>query len=215
MVPGSDLAGGPRPSTVRLQEDRALAVQIRKGMRPRVKAANLIVNLAGRPRPVDDAVAFSILRRVGGLRLVLRRLRRATLGECVDRFDQRPRAELREIALDVRARFVLADRPRHLCDHRPGIERLDDAHDRDARLSFAGDDGAMNRRGAAILRQQRRMNVDEPEPRGLRARRPSGSFRTRPRRRDRHGRPAASRETPRRAAARAAAPAVRAVRRTA
>ena len=54
--------------------------------------------------------AFSILWRVGRLGVVLRRFRRAPLGERVDRLDERARADRGEIALDVGARLVLADR---------------------------------------------------------------------------------------------------------
>ena len=77
-------------------------------------------------------------------------------------------------------------------EHRPGVERLDDAHDGDACFALAGDDGAMNGRGAPIARQERRVHVDHAESRRRRAPRRAGSSRTPRRRRCRRRRPASA-----------------------
>ena len=134
-----------------------------QGCRPRIR---LWMRAAGQ-RPVD--------RRRRPWSAVARRSRRAS--SCgvsrraarapVDRASttSRSRAESREVALDLVARLVRADRPMHRRQHRPGVERLHDAHDRDAGLALAGDDRAVDRRRAPVARQQRRVDVDHAEAR--------------------------------------------------
>ena len=56
---------------------------------------------------------------------------------------------------------VGADRRRVLQAHRAGVERLDEADDRDAGLLVAGHDRALDRGGAAPARQQRRVDVED------------------------------------------------------
>src|SRR5690606_7354829 len=61
-------------------------------------------------------------------------------------------------------------RPNGLLDlqqDRPGIHLLDHAHDRHARALVAADDRPVDRRGAAQLRQERRVHVDRTERRHL------------------------------------------------
>src|SRR5262249_25363709 len=88
------------------------------------------------------------------------------LGETRRRQDvpEEPRGDLGGPRED-RARVVfVADRKGLLRRDRACVERLDGAVDRDAGLLVAPEDGALDGRGAAPARQQRRMNV---EPEGL------------------------------------------------
>ena len=64
-------------------------------------------------------------------------------------------------------RVVVGDRQRAHRRHRPGVEPRLHAHDRDAGLAVAADDRPLDRRGAAQLRQQRRVHVVGPEPRQI------------------------------------------------
>ena len=51
--------------------------------------------------------------------------------------------------------------------YRPSVEPGFHLHDRYTALGIAGSDRALDRRGAAPTRQQRRMNVDAPQSRRL------------------------------------------------
>ena len=85
-------------------------------------------------------------------------------------------------AREDRAGVVLRpDRERPLRRDRAGVELRDRAMDRDAGLRVAGHQRALDRRGTAPARQQRRVHV-EPERR-VRAARPGSAGRTRRRRR--------------------------------
>ena len=141
-------------------------VEERERVRPGMQPADQVVDARRRPAPVDDAVVLGQPMRVGGGAIVLRRLVHSARGESVDRRDEQPRAEPREVALDLVAGLVGTNRARDRRQHRAGVERLDDAHDRDARLALAGDDGAVHRRRAAIAGQQRRVDVDQAERAG-------------------------------------------------
>ena len=67
--------------------------------------------------------------------------------------------------LDDIARLVRTDRAVGPGERGPRIQLLDHAHDRDACLELALDDGAMHRRGTSILRKQGGMHVDHPKTR--------------------------------------------------
>jgi hypothetical protein len=83
-----------------------------------------------------------------------------------DRHHER-RANSREVALDLVARFMRTNRPYARRQHRARVQRLHHSHDCDAGFALPCDDRAVNRRGAAITRQERGMNVEEAEPRQL------------------------------------------------
>ena len=102
--------------------------------------------------------------RVGDLRFVLRLLPRGASGDLIDDSREQRGSAAGEIVFELLAGLVGADWTFHPGDHAAGIERLHDAHDRHAGHGIAGDDRAMDRRGAAVLRQQRRVDVDHPEP---------------------------------------------------
>ena len=55
-------------------EDHATAVQVAERERPRVQAANEVVNPLSGLRPIDRPVIFNQSRRIRGGRLILRRL---------------------------------------------------------------------------------------------------------------------------------------------
>ena len=128
----------------------------------------------GGPRPVDQAV---VLRQPWA-----HRSRRASsCGVSVHRprcesVERRDAAAPRRAARDrCSTSSLVSSAPigrRTVGQHRPGIERLHDAHDGHAGFALARDDRAMDGRGAAIARQQRRVHVDHAEPRRRRARPP-------------------------------------------
>jgi hypothetical protein len=53
------------------------------------------------------------------------------LGQAIERGDQEVGAEPCEVAFNILARFVGINRPVNDVEHRAGIERFHDAHDRD------------------------------------------------------------------------------------
>ena len=129
-----------------------------QGQRPRIR----LWMSRRRLRPVDAAFGLRQLRRVGGERVVLRRLR----PRCRPRWHRASRRAARRprIASIDSTSLVVSSGPIGTLpagQHRSGIERLDDPHDRDAGFAIAGDHGAMNGRGAAIAWQQRRVHVDQ------------------------------------------------------
>ena len=62
--------------------------------------------------------------------------------------------------------FRRPDRAAANREHRARVELLDDAHDRDAGLAVAGDDGPVHRRRTAPARQERAVHVDHAEAAG-------------------------------------------------
>ena len=54
-----------------------------------------------------------------------------------------------------------------LAEDRALVEREHHEHDRDAGLGVAGEDGGGDRRGAAVARQERRVDVDDASGRHL------------------------------------------------
>ena len=90
---------------------------------------------------------------------------RGSLSDLVEDCDEQPGSDVGERLFDDVARFIRADRTRRLLEHGTCVELFDDAHDRDARFGIAIHYGAMHGRGAAVLRQQRRVDVDHAEAR--------------------------------------------------
>jgi hypothetical protein len=126
-----------------------------------MQAPDEIVDAFGWPAPVDHPVIFGQPVGVGGHRLVLRGLSGAAREERVNGCDEQRRSDAGQVALDLVARFVGTNRPPGRGQHRTGVERLDDPHDRHAGLILAGHDRAVDGRGAAVAWEQRRVNVDE------------------------------------------------------
>ncbi len=195
--------GGSPPCRERRPEhDHARAAERRVGVRPGMQAADLVVD--GRaPAALQSMRPSSSVepRRVCGQRVVLRHLVRRARRERVDDGDEQRGAEPGQVALDLVAGLVGADRravPARSIG--AGVERLHDAHDRHAGLGVAGHHRAMDRRRAAPARQQRRVHVDHAEPRHAAAL-PAGSCRRRRRRRGRRQRANAAEERRRPAAA--------------
>ena len=121
--------------------------------------------LLRRPREVELAIGGRDLLGVGhavlGLRLEVR------VGE--DAVEQ-PRGDLRR-ALEDGARVVVgAELERLLRRDRPRVELGRRAVDRDAGARVAGHQRALDRRGAAPARQQRRVHVEPERPREQRLR---------------------------------------------
>ena len=171
----------------RAQRLDAHAIDLEPGAGKRRQAANVVVHLVRRLRPIDARFVLGDLRRVSDAGVWLRRQRqRAALG----RGQARAASDRRRAAPTHRA-----DRPRscrraiaHALDHRhrAGVEALVHLHDGDAALLVAGHDGAVDRRRAAPARQQRGVHVETAEPRRIEDRPSAGSgHRRRPPRRRR------------------------------
>jgi len=128
-----------------------------------MQAANLVMDRLGRQGPVDRTVFPRQAMRVVDRRFVLRRLRNGSGRERVHNRDEERRADPGQVAFDLVAGFIRPDRASCRGQHRPGIQRFHDPHDRDAGFALAVDDGAVHRGRAAIAGQQRRVHVDQAE----------------------------------------------------
>ena len=98
-----------------------------------------------------DAVSLVELVRVGRQRIVLRRLAAGPRGHAIDDVDQQLARRAPPARASTSSLVSSAPIGRVTCASiGAGVERLDDAHDRDAGLALAGDHRAMHRRRAAI-----------------------------------------------------------------
>ena len=151
----------------RADEDEPASADEGPRHRPRLQPAHLVVNRAGRLAPVDETFFLAQAVGVGRLAVVLRRLECAALGQLVEYGQQQRCAEAREVVLDLRAGVIGADWTPGGREHASGIERLDHPHDAHAGLPIAGDHGAMHRGGPPVLREQRRVHVQQAQRRRL------------------------------------------------
>jgi hypothetical protein len=109
--------------------------------------------------------AGRVQRPVGGLDLV--RVRDAGLvllhprRPLVERADEQVAAQRLEPLSQRPVVVVRPDRRAAGQAHGPRVEALGESHDRDAGLGIAGHDRALDRRGTAPARQQRRVHVDD------------------------------------------------------
>src|SRR5581483_5944224 len=128
---------------------------------PRQKTAAAIEDRARRLRPVDVAILFVEDGRQRCLGVVLRLwLNRSRFDAC-ERRQQQLRAASRQSLTQFDRVFLGADGSLLLQQHVTGIETGVDAHGGDAGDALAVRDGPLNGRGAAILRQQRRVHIDD------------------------------------------------------
>ena len=122
--------------------------------------------LAPRAMPVDAPFGLRQLRRVGGQRFVLRRLARGA-GFDLDRASG-PAARRRESPASPRRSVVVSSGPIGTTVAEiigPASSALTTRMIVTPVSAIAGDHGAMNRRGAAVAGQQRRVHVDQAEAR--------------------------------------------------
>jgi hypothetical protein len=115
--------------------------------------------------PVDERLGFLYFRRVAHAFGRLRLCSEGPGDDAVDGLQQGRGAELGQRIVQVAGRFLAADGPAALQQHRPGVESLVELHDADTGHGVAGQQRALNRRRAAPARQQRTMDVEAAEPR--------------------------------------------------
>ena len=152
---------------------RSQPVRIRSG--PRFEAADLVGDRFGGLGPVHAGVVFGQPRRFGhrGLVLQLAELRHAIpVREQRERFVHRINAQGRQPRFEFGGGFGWADGRATNGQTRSAVEagcHVDDGH---SGFRVALQNGPVDRRGAAILGQQRRVQVDSPQRRrGERGRR--------------------------------------------
>ena len=134
----------------------------REGARPGVAAADPVDQLARRAAPVEMAVGALQSRREGRVLVALRSGRqRVELGE---RVHENVGAEHGEPRRQLARRLLRADRHRRRAQHGPGVHALVHLERGDARDGLAAHDRPLDRRGAAVARQQRAVDVDGSSP---------------------------------------------------
>ena len=127
------------------------------GLRP----ADQVVDEVDVARPVDPRLGGPAPALVRRLVLVLDGLLVLARGHEVGRFEHRLHAQREEpVEVDRAERVVRADRRLLLQDHRPLVEAVGRAEDRQPGLRLAPDDRPVDRARAAILGQQRRVILD-------------------------------------------------------
>ena len=109
--------------------------------------------------PVDGAILLLDQRRVGGLgRVLLFRRDRIDLRQ---RFHQQSRAHGRQPFAQFDRGLLRPDFGFAFAQHIASVEPSVDAHDRHAGTRLAAGDGPLDRRCAAIFRQQRSVHVED------------------------------------------------------
>src|SRR5690606_36155688 len=129
----------------RFDEQHASTADCGRGVRPGVQAAYPVVDGPRWLRPVDHAVGPRDAVGVGDEPFVLWFAGERTGRQAVDDLDQKPAADVAQAAFEGDAGFVRIDWRRLTREHRTGIERFDNGHDRDAGFGVAGQDGPLNR----------------------------------------------------------------------
>jgi hypothetical protein len=124
------------------------------------EAADLVVHLARRLRPVDAGFSRLDLGGIGNPLVVLRPAGQGALLKVVKRPHHELRAEFGEAIVQLPGRLVGTDRGTlHKADG-AHVELLLDAHDRNAGLGVAGQKCTLDRRGTPPAWQKRGMNVE-------------------------------------------------------
>ena len=124
------------------------------------EAADHVVHLRRRPRPVDARLARVDLLGVGDASLGLRPAIEPTALERRQGMHQQRGAACGERVMQFARRHVAADGDAGFQADRAGVEALVEPHDRHAALPVAGHDGAVDGRRAPPARQQRGMQVE-------------------------------------------------------
>jgi FlaG/FlaF family flagellin (archaellin) len=131
------------------------------------KARTLRSSSAAGRRPVEHSFLLAELVCVGdALGRLVHRLDAPPQQAVEGRHDQ-PRAKIGQAVVHALGGVGGGNRRAFRQQHRAGIETFVHAHDGDAGLGVAGEDGAMDGGGAAPARQQRSMDVDAAEDRRI------------------------------------------------
>ncbi len=140
---------------------QALAVrQLGKGAGCRVEATDKVVYLLRRFAPVYMLHATVEKCCIGGLLVILRFRNGSTCRNLVDNLQQQRCTLLTQNVMQLTHRGIFCNRHYYLVQHSASIHTDIHLHNCYARFLFALDDGVLNRRRTAILRQQRSVYVD-------------------------------------------------------
>jgi hypothetical protein len=130
---------------------------------PREKAVDPCRQPARRCREVEPTVLLGEFPAVRRSRVVLRREAQRALGQSRQRPAHQRDTRRAEFRFDLRRRIEGVNR--HALDvrHRPGIQSPNDPHQRHAGRTLTARDRGLNRRRAAVFRQQRGVQIQHPE----------------------------------------------------
>src|SRR3990170_2899556 len=154
-------AEGAHWMLARVEDLQLGAAERGPGARRRIAAADRVVDEVDVVRPVELRLGLAAPALVSGLRLVLHDLMMLISEDQIGRFEHRLHPH-REQAVEVHRaeRVVGADRGLLLQHHRAFVEAVGWAEDGEAGLALAADDRPVDRRGPAVLRQQRGVVLD-------------------------------------------------------
>src|SRR5690348_16624209 len=134
---------------------------------PGIEGANLVEDARRRFGPVNQAF-FSFERRSeSGARIVLRRGLNRSLGQAAQSGEHQRRAGFGHALGKLRGGFVRADFHFDLFEDGAGVDAGVDAHGGEAGFFVAVQNGALNGCGAAILRQERSVEIDPAKARNF------------------------------------------------
>ena len=146
---------------------QGLVGEVRGGPGPGRHRADPRGKSLGGLAPIEKAVGFFELRRVGGEGAVLRNARGVSLLQKIEGFEQAGRGEVGEAVVELTGGFVGADGELLGEEDVAGVEALVHIHHGDAGLVVAGEDGGVDRRGAAVARKERGVEIEAAEARGF------------------------------------------------
>ena len=149
----------------RPDELQHLSVMVAESQRERGQSAYTVIYGVRVGVEIERAVGVCYLRGVGRLEVVLLfSLRRAVLDRR-DSVDEQLRPGVRHPVVQLFEVVVRIYRHLDLRDHVTGVEPDIHVHDRDAGNFLSVHDSALNRRGSAVLRKQRAVDVYTAETR--------------------------------------------------
>lgn len=139
-----------------------LPAELRRCDGPRLQTADVLDDHTRALVPVDGRI---IARERTGIRRLTMILRRARCGACSDvtqRAHKQVRAHDGQTVKEFSCRLKLADRRLRGIDHVSGVHFAIKVHGRNAGHGIAVEHRPLDGRGAAVLRQQRAMDIDRP-----------------------------------------------------
>jgi hypothetical protein len=145
------------------EEGIGLVREVRERTGPGEQCAGLVPELEGGPVPIDTGVVAGDFACVGcvGEGLCLRG--ELTGGIGWQGFDEELGAELREAIVEGEGVIGIVDGGGALAQDGAGVEAVVEFHDGDAGFWISVEEGPLNGSGAAVLGEERGMDVQEPE----------------------------------------------------
>ena len=137
-----------------------LPAELRRCDGPRLQTADMLDDRTRALVPVDGRIVARERTGIRRLTMILRRARCGACGDVTQRAHKQVSAHDGQAVKEFSCRLKLADRRLIGIDHVAGIHLVVEVHGRNAGHGIAVEHRPLDGRGAAVLRQQRTMDVD-------------------------------------------------------